>query len=56
LAALHYLSQILLDLDIDVAFNHEPYATSNPDIRIKYVNEDNEDIPSHPTIPIERQF
>lgn len=38
LAALH-LSQTLLDLDIDVAFIQEPYATSNPNITIKYVPE-----------------
>jgi hypothetical protein len=40
LAALHYLSQILLDLVVDVAFFQEPYATSNPNIMIKYVDED----------------
>jgi hypothetical protein len=40
LAALNYVSQILLDLDVDVAFIQEPYATSNPNIMIKYVDED----------------
>ena len=35
-AALH-LSQLLLDMDVDVAFIQEPYATLNPSPSLKYV-------------------
>ncbi len=34
-----HLYQTLLDVVIDVAFIQEPYATSNPNITIKYVPE-----------------
>lgn len=35
-AALH-LSQLLLDLDVDIAFIQEPYAVSAPSATVKYV-------------------
>ena len=36
-AAALNLSQLLLDLDVDVAFIQEPFAVSDPSVSVKYV-------------------